>query len=186
MKCYKIYINLNALSCEEFNTFWDYVFSITDSFSLRFPNINGDNFDASKIYSFSNKIAPDSLFGYNKKLNCFIMNCNNSIIKKSYTNRYIYDKYQEPSLVLLCRTTASLKKEIRLNPNLFNWLAPDFPEDLSFFNKGNVVLYICSHEEIGCLYINEKQMEELNRTNKDLLENSFKKRISESEIFKWT
>ena len=43
------------------------------------------------------------------------------------------------------------------NDNLYNWLNPDFPEDIAFFKDGYCWLYSVAHEEMCVIYCSDKK-----------------------------
>jgi len=50
------------------------------------------------------------------------------------------------------RIDSTTKKYLLTNKNMYNWLNPKYPEDLSFFSKGYCWLYSVAHEEICYIY----------------------------------
>lgn len=62
------------------------------------------------------------------------------------------------------------------NDNLYNWLNPDFPEDIAFFKDGCCCwLYSVAHEEMCVIYCSDKkEYEEMKNTEIKFYKKKFK------------
>lgn len=159
---YKIYQNLNALSDDELNTFWNFIFKNSDSFSLRFSNINHSVSNSMKIRYNDSAEIDENFNDYLKKNETLISYCNNNIIKKYVSNSYVFDKYGNLSVIYICRMFDYIKNLIYKYPNVYEWLEPDLPEDICFYKDNTLLMYNCSHENISFIFLTEKQFNSLN------------------------
>ena len=160
---FELYIDLNMISRDKFNELWNFVFDKANQFSLRFPNYNHSTSNTMKI-KYNDKAEIDKSFcSYIEKNKKLINECSNNLIKKDVTNKYLDDKYANMSVVYYCKMFDYLKKLVFGNPNLFDWLEPDYPEDLSFYIDGKLFVYVCSHEEICKFFVNSKERDYLRK-----------------------
>lgn len=151
-KIKKIYIDFSNFSKKQFEKFWEYIFNSSDSFSLRFPNPYHSTSNTMDIEYDDLANICDEFVNYIQKNKVLINECTKNLIKKEITNRYLDDKYGNLSIVYNCKIFKSLHQYILNNPNLFDWLEPNLPEDLSFFKRDQLILYTCSHESICIFY----------------------------------
>ena len=175
MNFYKIFLDFNDFSKSELKSFWEFVFTNTHYYSCRFNNeqIFKDFFSKK-----NKKVQYQYYQGYDKFISDLIKNT----IKKITTNRYLFDKYSNDSIVLVGKVFNSLKNEIFENPNIFNWVNPNYLEDLSFYKDNRIFLYTCSHEGICILFLTKSETDELNSLNKSILKNSFITKININEL----
>lgn len=156
---HEIYINLNMLSGIELIELWNFVFDRANQFSLRFPNCNHSTSNTMKIKYNDNAEIDENFCSYIEKNKRLINECSNNLINKNVTNKYLDDKYANLSVVYHCKMFEYLKKSVFNKPNLFDWLEPDSPEDLSFYINGKLFVYVCSHEDICRFFVNSKDKE---------------------------
>ena len=165
---YKFYINIEEFDELQIKVFWNYMFSITDTFSFRFPN----------NYKSKNE--------YNEYLNNnidLINNCNKSIVKNYESNHYFGNTYGgNPSHIYLCRLTTFIKRYIINHSNLYLWEEPDFPEDLCLLEDNRIVLYSCSHEFEINLYLDQTQINHLPPIIKANINNGICYKYQENEL----
>lgn len=150
----KIYINFSTLSNKQLIDLWNFVFKKSNQFSFRFPNYNHSTSNSMDI-KYNDNAQIDQVFcDYLDKNSNLINECNKYLIKKCVSNKYFDDKYSNLSIVYYCRIFDYLKKLVIKKPNIFEWLEPDLPEDLSFFINDKLFVYVCSHEDICIFYVN--------------------------------
>lgn len=69
----------------------------------------------------------------------------------------------------------NLKEYLLSNKNLYAWLNPKYPEDISFFKNGYCWLYSVTHEKICNIYCeNEQEYEYLKSIGIKFVDNEFK------------
>lgn len=159
----ELYVNLNTLSNKQLIDLWNFVFKKCNQFSFRFPNYNHSTSNTMKIKYNDNAQIDQAFCNYLEKNSNLINECNKYqyLIEKSITNKYYADKYSNLSIVYCCKIFDYLKDTVRRNPNLFEWLEPDLPEDLSFLINGKLFVYVCSHEDICIFYVNAADKAEI-------------------------
>lgn len=82
--------------------------------------------------------------------------------------------YDELFEVLFLKTNQSVKEYMLTNKNLYQWLNPKYPEDISFFKNGYCWLYSVAHEEMCEIYCeNIKEYEYLKSLGIKFFENKF-------------
>ena len=158
---FKLFINLNALTNKQLVDLWNFVFDRVNQFSFRFPNYHHSTSNIMKIKYDDNAQIDEAFCDYLEKNKMLINKCENNKIKKEITNRYFNDKYSNLSIVYHCKMFDYLKEIVYRNPNLFNWLEPDLPEDLSFLINGKLFVYVCSHEDLCVFYVNSKDRDKI-------------------------
>lgn len=65
-----------------------------------------------------------------------------------------YDKLFE---VFFLKTNQPVEEYILTNKNLYQWLNPKYPEDISFFRNGYCWLYSVAHEEMCEIYCDSEE-----------------------------
>lgn len=156
IKMKKVFINFNTLNKSQMNDLWKFVFDRADAFSFRFPNSNHSTSNIMKLKYNDNAQIDTEFCDYMNKNYHLINECYKNLINKSITNRYLDDKYSNLSLVFKCEIFDYLKSLVFKKPNLFEWLEPNLPEDLSFYINDKLFMYTCSHEDICILYLDNQ------------------------------
>lgn len=59
--------------------------------------------------------------------------------------------------IMFYKTSNNVKDYLLKNENLYDWLNPDFPEDISFFSNGYCWLYSIAHENLCYIYCDSKE-----------------------------
>ena len=88
-----------------------------------------------------------------------------SFLKDREGNEWVYTGRYYPwvgnkkmgSNILFYKFDEDLVDFLLKNDNLYNWLNPDFPEDIAFFKDGYCWLYSVAHEEMCVIYCSDKK-----------------------------
>ena len=100
-----------------------------------------------------------------------------------YTDIKDPEGYQNKFEVCFYKNDEKLKKYILSNEDLYLWLSPKYPEDISFFRDGYCWLYSVAHEEYCDIYCrNKDEYEYLKSIGIEFYENNYRK-IFESELY---
>ncbi len=87
-----------------------------------------------------------------------------SIYKIRHDNHWVYSaaykgpgKYLPSEMknqfnIMFYKLDNSIKEYLLTNKDLYNWINPDYPEDISFFKNGYCWLYSVAHEEMCDIY----------------------------------
>lgn len=59
--------------------------------------------------------------------------------------------------ILFYKTDKEVEKYLLTSKNLYTWLNPKFPEDISFFKNGYCWLYSVTHEELCDIYYESEE-----------------------------
>lgn len=157
----KRYIDFDKLSLKQCENLFSYIFDYADSFTFRFPNVKHSTSNTLSIKYDDTAQINNEFLDYIAKNNDLIGQCEKNLIKKSISNIYFNDKYNNKSVIYHCRIFDELKKMIKLNPNLFEWIEPELPEDISFHKKGKLFLYTCSHERLSIIFCNDNKQADI-------------------------
>lgn len=85
--------------------------------------------------------------------------------------------------VLFYKTNKELEEYVLSNSNLYSWLNPDYPEDISFFKNGYCWLYSVAHEEMCDIYCeNEEEYNYLKSIGIEFMDDKFIE-ISNNELY---
>ena len=71
------------------------------------------------------------------------------------------DEFEKMFEVIFLKTSERVKLYLLSNKNMYNWLHPYYPEDLSFFKNGYCWLSTVSHEQECFINCDEKEFDEL-------------------------
>ena len=165
---YKFYIDFNEIDEMQKNEFWNYIFSITDVFSLRFPK----NYKSEEEY--------DDYLNRNADL---ISNCHKNLLKVYKSNNYFGNTYGgNSSNIYVCKLTGYMRNYIMKNNNIYLWEEPNYPEDLCLIKGSRLVFYSCSHEFESHLYLDETQINNMPSKIKQYITNSVRFKFRESEL----
>ena len=105
-----------------------------------------------------------------------------SFLKDREGNEWVYTGTYYPwvgnkkmgSNILFYKFDEDLVEFLLKNDNLYNWLNPDFPEDIAFFKDGYCWLYSVAHEDICDIYCKDrKEYEELKAIGIEFYEKDF-------------
>lgn len=157
------YIDFYSLNKQELNKFWDYIFLNATSVSFRFPNTEHSTSNTLKLKYNDQAEISKTYVQYIEKNKILICQSSNHLIKKYISNIYFNDKYKNLSEIYICKIFDYLKEMVYKNPNIFKWLAPELPEDLSFYKETDKFLYVCSHENICKIYVTKEELSDLKK-----------------------
>lgn len=132
----------------------------------------------------------------NKNMSLIQEKFSNSFIKELQRPLWVFHKSQKSLLnkmsdiefnnqfhIYFYKFTNEIKAFLLSNPNLFKWLNPEYPEDISFFKNNCCWLYSIAHEEICDIYVeNEKEFKELKKIGIEFYEKEYRK-ASENELY---
>ena len=83
------------------------------------------------------------------------------------------------------RFSAEIKNYLLTNKNLYAWLNPGYPEDISFFKDGYCWLYSVAHEDLCDIYCeNEKEYEYLKSIGIQFWDDEFVPIIKDNYYYK--
>ena len=167
-KYYKVYFDFNELNDGIIQSFYNYLFSVSNSFAFRLPK----GYTSEKEY-----------FEYVDRINVLINKNKLSIVRKIKTNSYFDNRYGGGQFYIYVGKLNNCDKQFIINnSNIYYWSKPSFPEDLCLLNNNRIVMSVCSHEEYSCLYLTKEQIVQLSTTTNFDFQQSFIKRISSLEI----
>lgn len=93
------------------------------------------------------------------------------IYNSKFKDQPNFDKLFE---VLFYKTNKELEEYVLSNSNLYSWLNPYYPEDISFFKNGYCWLYSIAHEELCDIYCeNEEEYNYLKSIGIEFIDNKF-------------
>jgi len=115
-----------------------------------------DGFSDNKKMELDNTISDLK----NNLENCFLKSRNGSywVFSKVGYKRLGITGYSDPTgfddlfEILFYKAVDETKQYLLTNKNLYNWLNPKYPEDISFFKNGYCWLYSVAHEEMCIIY----------------------------------
>ncbi len=167
-KYYKIYFDFQELSNGIIQPFYNYLFSVSNSFAFRLPK----DYTSDKDYC-----------EYVDRINDLITKNRLSIVRKFKANSYFDDQYGGGQFYIYVGKLNNYARQFIINnDNIYYWSKPDFPEDLCLLNNNRIVMSVCSHEEYSCLYLTKEQIEQLSATTNIDFQQNFTKKISSLEI----
>lgn len=86
--------------------------------------------------------------------------------------------------ILFYKTNKEVEEYLLTNKNLYTWLNPKYPEDVSFFKNGYCWLYSVAHEELCDIYCeNEEEYNYLKSIGIEFVDNKFVKTLDNDLYF---
>lgn len=67
------------------------------------------------------------------------------------------EEFQKQFTIYFYKFTEEVKEYLLSNLKIFTWLNPRYPEDVSFFRKGECLFYTITHEEICDIVVENKE-----------------------------
>ncbi len=128
--------------------------------------------DKFRLDSFQNKELIETARLFEERLKA-------SFIKKRTTKQWVHTGYANAPNddrigVYFYRFSAEVKRFLLTNDDLYNWLNPEHPEDISLFKDGYCWLYSVAHEEMCDIYCrNEEEYEYLKSIGIEFYEDKF-------------
>lgn len=152
----------------------EYSFSECDTIMLVFRK---DGLDDNKINCLNNTIAK-----LKQKFGKYVLKTRNGghwVFTKVGNRECGFAKEDPPGFddlfeIIFLKTTPELKEYILENHDLYAWLNPKYPEDISFFKDRYCWLYSIAHEELCFIYCkDEEEYEYLKSIGIEFVEDKF-------------
>lgn len=84
------------------------------------------------------------------------------------------ENFDELFEILFYKTSSKMNDYLLTNQNLYKWLNPEYPEDISFFKNGYCWLYSVAHESLCDIYCeSEEEYEYLKSIGIEFLDKKF-------------
>ncbi len=144
---------INEIKNEVYKKLIDYAFEKCDAIMFVFRR---DGFNQQEILELENNLKhlknllSDSLLKHRNGAHWVYT-------KVGYKQLGIENYYDPPNFdkkfdILFFKSSKEVKDYLLCNKNLYNWLNPQYPEDISFFKNGYCWLYSVAHEEMCDIY----------------------------------
>lgn len=149
-----------------------------------------DKCDAVMFVFRRDGFSQEDILKLNNLLNQIKKKFSNSILKMRNGSYWVFSKvgysqldiegYNDPPNydklfdIVFLKLNDDIKFYLQSNDNLYKWLNPNFPEDISFFRNGYCWLYSVAHEEKCYIYCsNKKEYDYLKLIGVEFYENKY-------------
>lgn len=152
----------NVIENEIYEKLMDYAFKKCDAVMFIF-----------RKDMYSTDLSRNQLNILNKKMTELKYYFKDDILKIRNSSHWAYSKvstskesltksqFEKMFEIIFLKTNEKVKNYLLSNKNMYNWLHPYYPEDLSFFKNGYCWLSTVSHEQECFINCNEKEFVEL-------------------------